>query len=411
MLAVLALVAAVLAPAASAQSRPIGTVVIANGWSSADSAVASALAALKSNSSTDAVVLYASKNDLTTRTENFIRDRAPSEVILVGGTAALTATVEAQADRIVGSDAVTRIEGRDRFDTAAKAVPSNATTFIVANGYSAADTGVAAALAATKTDAAVLLATTNSLTDATERIIRSQRPAAVEFVGGTAVLAESLVERVLELAPQLSRVPRHSGASRTDTAAAAVPSGSSTLVIANGWSPADMGVAAAYAAITDGAAVLYTQKDLLATAVVSRIRALTAERDRAGGRQRCARRQAACPHSCSCAVGGDPQNQRIGSHRHCGARGEPHADEYLDGAAHHTDRGHRVCEGRRPRRDVERAERSNEHRRCGHHRIRRAFPGLCDHAENVRDQPDMEHLGYAQSDRHRHHGHPHESRE
>ncbi|MYA83754.1 MAG: hypothetical protein F4Y15_13780, partial [Acidimicrobiales bacterium] len=89
-LAVLALFTALLAPIASAQSRSIGTVVIANGWSSADSAVASALAALESDNLSDAVVLYARRDELTTRTASFIRNRQPSAVILVGGTAALS---------------------------------------------------------------------------------------------------------------------------------------------------------------------------------------------------------------------------------------------------------------------------------------------------------------------------------
>ena len=274
-LAVLALIAAVLAPAASAQSRNIGTVVVANGWSSADSAVASALAALESDSNSDAVVLYATRRELTSRTANFIEDHDPSEVILIGGTAALSAGVEAEAVELVGRSSVRRIEGRDRFDTAAKAVPSTATTYIIANGYSAADTGVAAALAATRDDAAVLLATADSLTEHTERIIRDQQPLAVEFVGGTAVLNAALVERVGELAPAIPRIPRHSGASRTATAAAAAPNRSTTLVIANGWSPADMGVAAAYAAITNGAAVLYSETTSLTTPTEDRIRALS----------------------------------------------------------------------------------------------------------------------------------------
>ncbi len=273
-LAVLALIAAVLAPTAAAQSRSIGTVVIANGWSSADSAVASALAALESDSRSDAVVLYATRRELPSRVANFIEDHDPSEVILVGGTAALSSNVQANVADIVGSSAVRRIEGRDRFDTAAKAVPSTATTFIVANGYSAADTGVAAALAATRDDAAVLLAEADSLTEPTERIITEQQPLAVEFVGGTAVLAAELADRVQELAPSIRRVPRHSGASRTATAAAAAPNRSTTLVIANGWSPADMGVAAAYAAITSNAAVLYSETDELTTPTENRIRAL-----------------------------------------------------------------------------------------------------------------------------------------
>ena len=273
-LAVLALIAAVLAPTAAAQSRNIGTVVIANGWSSADSAVASALAALESDSRSDAVVLYASRRELPSRVANYIEDHQPSEVILVGGTAALSSNVQADVADIVGSSSVRRIEGRDRFDTAAKAVPSTATTFIVANGFSAADTGVAAALAATRDDAAVLLAEADSLTEHTERIIREQEPLAVEFVGGTAVLAAELADRVMELAPSIRRVPRHSGVSRTATAAAAAPNRSTTLVIANGWSPADMGVAAAYAAITSNAAVLYSETNSLTTPTENRIREL-----------------------------------------------------------------------------------------------------------------------------------------
>ena len=273
-LAVLALIAAVLAPTAAAQSRNIGTVVIANGWSSADSAVASALAALESDSRSDAVVLYANRRELSTRVANYIEDLQPSEVILVGGTAALSSNVQADVADIVGSSAVRRIQGRDRFDTAAKAVPSTATTFIVANGYSAADTGVAAAVAATRDDAAVLLAEADSLTEPTERILREQQPLAVEFVGGTAVLASELADRVQELAPSVRNVPRHSGASRTATAAAAAPNRSTTLVIANGWSPADMGVAAAYAAITSNAAVLYSETSSLTEPTETRIRAL-----------------------------------------------------------------------------------------------------------------------------------------
>ncbi|MXX43240.1 MAG: hypothetical protein F4Z53_09360 [Acidimicrobiales bacterium] len=273
-LAVLALFTALLAPIASAQSRSIGTVVIANGWSSADSAVASALAALESDNLSDAVVLYARRDELTTRTASFIRNRQPSAVILVGGTAALSTDVEEEVVALVGGAAVRRIEGIDRFDTAAKAAPSNAVTFIVANGRSAADTGVAAALAATRSNAAVLLAEADSLTEPTERIISERQPSQVEFVGGTAVLSAALADRVRELVPSVTSVPRHAGASRTDTAAAAAPNLSTTLVIANGWSPADMGVAAAYAAVTTGGAVLYSQTNSLTAPTEQRIQEL-----------------------------------------------------------------------------------------------------------------------------------------
>ena len=256
---------------ASAQSSTIGTVVIANGWSSADSAVASALAAQQSNPNSGAVVLYAEAKSLPTRTAEFLQTRRPSRVTLIGGTKALSPAVQADIARLSGSTTPTRIDGTDRFDTAAKAVPATATTFIVANGYSAADTGVAAALAAVNANAAVLLATKDSLTPATERILRERKPKRVEFVGGTAVLADELADRVSELAPSITKVPRHSGASRTDTAADAAPDSATTLVVANGWSPADTGVAAALAAITPNAAVLYATPTSLTTPTADRI--------------------------------------------------------------------------------------------------------------------------------------------
>ena len=253
----LAAATATMIPSASAQSATGGTVVIANGWSSADSAVASALAAVEGSGSADAVVLYATSAELTSRTAGYISEHKPAKAILVGGTSALSAGVADEVAALLGGAAPERISGSDRFDTAAKAVPSGATTFVIANGYSAADTGVAAALAAVTRNAAVLLATKDSLTAPTEQVITSQQPSAVVFVGGTAVLGESLVDRVRELAPDVSSVPRHSGRTRSHTAAAAAPSTATTLVIANGYSPADTGVAAALAATTGNAAVLY----------------------------------------------------------------------------------------------------------------------------------------------------------
>ncbi len=54
--------------------------------------------------------------------------------------------------------------------------------------------------------------------------------------------------------------------------AAAETPGGVTLVIANGWSPPDVGVAAAYAAATDNAAVAYTALGSLPDATAEFIR-------------------------------------------------------------------------------------------------------------------------------------------
>ena len=257
-------------PAAGAQSRPVDTVVIANGWSAADSAVASAVAAARSSAASPAVVLYSTAKDLSPRTRGFIESRNPRSVVLVGGTEALSANVASAVQSLTGS-APERITGGDRYETAANAVPPTASVFIVANGHSSADTGVAAALAAVTRDAAVLLSSATSLTDVTERVIAERGPRQVIFVGGIEVLARSLADRVRELAPSVPPVSRRSGISRTETAAAAAPDWTKTLVIANGWSPADTGVAAALAAVTSGAAVLYSQRNALTDPTADRI--------------------------------------------------------------------------------------------------------------------------------------------
>ena len=273
MIAVLASVALVapLAPNASAQTSSVGTVVIANGWSSADSAVASVRAALEGSGSASAAVLYATSGELTSRTAGFISNYKPAKAILVGGAKALSAAVADEVAGLMGGEAPTRISGSDRFDTAAKAAPSSASTIVVANGYSAADTGVAAALAAVTPNAAVLLATASSLTAPTEEVIADRQPTSVVFVGGTSVLSESLEARVRELAPSVTSVPRHSGRTRSHTAADAAPDTATTVVIANGYSAADSGVAAALAATTGNAAVLYATATSLTAPTAIRI--------------------------------------------------------------------------------------------------------------------------------------------
>lgn len=267
--AVAALVSAgALAPAVAAQAHTVGTVVIANGWSAADSAVAATLAAARGSPSSPAVVLYSAANELSLRTRGFIESHRPDSVVLVGGEQALSAGVASAVARLTGS-VPERIAGADRYETAASAVPEAASVLMVANGHSPADIGVAAALAAVSGNAAVLLASRGSLTSATEQVIADRQPDLVIFIGGADVLADSLADRVSELAPWTAIVSRR-GSSRTDTAASAAD-WAETLVIADGWSPADTGVAAALTAGSGSSAVLYAQRHTLTEPTSQRI--------------------------------------------------------------------------------------------------------------------------------------------
>ena len=242
----------------------MGTVIIANGWSQPDSAVAAALAAAASggDGTQRAVVLFASFDRLPPRTAGAIANAKPAEIVLVGGTAALAPIVAAQAAQLVPAANIRRIAGATREATAAEAAPAGARTVIVANGHSSADVGVAAALAAVTADSAVLFARSDTLTDPTAAFVRSAEPASIVLVGGTAVLSETVAADLAALAPQAD-ISRRTGATRTATAAESVGTHTEVLVMANGWSPPDTAVAAALAATTHSAAVAYAAEHTL----------------------------------------------------------------------------------------------------------------------------------------------------
>ena len=247
------------------------TVVVANGWSAPDIGVAAALSARTDESA----VVYTSSDRLSASAADVLSAYRPMSIVIVGGTAAVTAPTEAAIIRLARDDAVTRITGSDRVATAAAVASyilgspvgrSERPTLIVANGWSSPDIGVAAALSARTADAAVLYTTASRLAAAAESVIRDYRPASVIIVGGTAAVSSAVWGAISAAAPA-AVVQRISGATRIETAAAAArhilgdPSGLTQrpiVVLANGWSPPDIGAASALAARTPGSAVIYT---------------------------------------------------------------------------------------------------------------------------------------------------------
>ena len=256
-----------------------GTVIVASGWSPADISVAAALAARIPGSA----VLYSAPGSLPGDAGDLLCEHRPARVVLVGGTAALGTGVATSARRLAEGATVERLSGATRIDTAAEVArtvlgsPGNAArrTLVIANGWSAPDLGVAAAVAARTANSAVLYVERDTLPDATAQVIADYRPAKIVIVGGVAAVSADVAEAISAAAPAGTAVERVEGATRTSTAAEAARSAlgspssarTSTLVIANGWSPPDIGVAAAVAARTDNSAVLYVEPDALPDSV------------------------------------------------------------------------------------------------------------------------------------------------
>ncbi|WP_419946225.1 Calx-beta domain-containing protein [Candidatus Poriferisodalis sp.] len=262
----------------------VAVFVVANGWSPADVGVASVLAARTDG----AVVTYTEGDALSAETAVLLRDALPAEVIIVGGAAAVSRDVRTEIRSASPGSGTERVTGAGRADTAAAAArrvlgePSTAgrVTVVVANGWSSPDIGAAAALAARTRRSAVLYVQQDALPEASAAVLRDYDTARVVLIGGAAAISSAVEDRIAAAAADAD-IDRLTGADRVGTAAAAArrvladpaaASGAVTLVIANGWSPPDVGVAAAYAAATDNAAVAYTASGSLPEATAELIR-------------------------------------------------------------------------------------------------------------------------------------------
>ena len=263
----------------------VATFVVANGWSPADVGAASVLAARTSG----AVVLYTAGDELSEQTRALLREALPAEVIIVGGTAAVSRDVRTQIRAASSESGISRITGEGRSDTAAATArrilgaPSTAgrVTLVVANGWSPPDIGAATALAARSGRAAVLYTQHDVLPDATAALLRDYDVARVIVIGGTAAISDETRDAIAAAAGGDASISRLTGTDRVATAAAAArrvlgnpaaaPDGV-TLVIANGWSAPDVGVAAALAAATENSAVVYTAQGTLPEATAALIR-------------------------------------------------------------------------------------------------------------------------------------------
>ena len=245
------------------------TVFVANGWSPADIGVAATLSARTA----DSAVLYSTAGRLSSAARDVLDEEMPAAVVLVGGELALGEQVMSAARDASGSSSVTRITGTTRTHTAALAArqvlgsPDDAgdVTVIVVNGWSPADIGAAAALAARTERSAVLYTDAGALSEPAETLVSDYQPAKIFVIGGSAAVSEAAAASLSAAAPDAA-LRRIAGTDRAATAAAvartslgdhAAHTTSRTLIVANGTSASDIGIAASLAARTPDSAVAY----------------------------------------------------------------------------------------------------------------------------------------------------------
>ncbi len=157
----------------------------------------------------NAPILLSRKSDLTEETRNELVRLGAKNVIILGGTGAISNTV-ANSVRDMGIE-VKRIAGSNRFETAkliANEMGTNFSTVVVANGYGFPD-ALAIAPYAARNGIPILLTEKSYIPGATKTILNSASNTIV--VGGTAVVNQSLLKSM----PKASRV---SGATRYETA-------------------------------------------------------------------------------------------------------------------------------------------------------------------------------------------------
>ncbi|WP_010197270.1 cell wall-binding repeat-containing protein [Bacillus sp. m3-13] len=186
------------------------------GWDKADTVVLArgdnfpdALAGTPLAYKLNAPILLTKKNELTEETKNELVRLGAKNVVILGGTGAVSNTVSTNV-RNMGME-VKRIAGANRFETAkliANEMGTNFSTVVVANGYGFPD-ALAIAPYAARNGIPILLTEKTYIPGATKTILNSASKTIV--VGGTAVVNKNLLNGM----PKATRI---SGATRYETA-------------------------------------------------------------------------------------------------------------------------------------------------------------------------------------------------
>ncbi|AET70431.1 cell wall-binding protein [Desulfosporosinus orientis DSM 765] len=148
-------------------------------------------------------ILLVSHNELPERTKTYLLSSKPAAVYIVGGTAAVSQSVEAQIQELAPSAEVKRLAGNTRFDTAGAVLSelsTNPGTIYLANGFNYSDGIAGSALAAKNGDPILLInPSLSTLPPATEAYLKTLRDSGshpmIRALGGEAAVPDTLVEQ------------------------------------------------------------------------------------------------------------------------------------------------------------------------------------------------------------------------
>jgi putative cell wall-binding protein len=194
----------------------VGTAFVGTGTTFPD-ALAGAAAAGKA----DAPLLLTAPTSLPSETRSELSRLKPTKIVVLGGTGAVSSSVETALKDLAGSGGVVRLDGADRSSTAAEvadyAFPSGAKTVYVATGLNFPD-ALAGAAVASGAGAPVLLTAPGSLPAVTAKALKDLKPSTVVLLGGTASVSAAVASQI-ETATGAT-VSRWSGPDRYSTAVA-----------------------------------------------------------------------------------------------------------------------------------------------------------------------------------------------
>lgn len=193
----------------------VGTAFVVTGGAFADALAAAPVAA-----NLGGPVLLTTRDAVPQETLTALESLTPTEIVVVGGTGAVSDAVLAELDGLAASGA-RRIAGANRYETAAALVadgfPGIEDAFVVlASGESFADALGGAAYAASPTPTPLLLTAPGALPDATIGSLQEVGAAFVLVLGGTAAVSDEVLAELEAMGIAAERV---AGENRYETSA------------------------------------------------------------------------------------------------------------------------------------------------------------------------------------------------
>jgi putative cell wall-binding protein/glucose/arabinose dehydrogenase len=229
-------------------------------------------------------VLLTQRDELPEATANELRRLQPSQIVLLGGQAAVSEAVRAQLQEFTSGD-VTRVAGPTRFGTAAavsalafSGAPAGPPVAYIATGEQFPDAltgGVPAAMQA----GPLLLTRRDELPEATVNELARLQPRRIVVLGGSAAVSAAVERQLAQFT--VGGVTRQAGPSRFATAAAVAtnrfPAAIGTVYVATGERFPDA-LAAVPAAAIDSAPLLLVEASEIPPETAEELRRLAPDR-------------------------------------------------------------------------------------------------------------------------------------